>query len=579
MMRSIPLGAFLALLFTTFAWATPTQSTPQPTARLSAGIAKFGSSVRLQVELEGSRDARIVEVPKVDGLSFSGPSRPRLEQFHSMSSRGVVSQITVSWILEIRPLEVGEFVIPPIVLDVDGRSASTRELTLKVVQDMRGEDLGFFEIIDRPTKVFEGQPFTLDLRLGWDAELKVELADLRLPWWNNMPGTLRVEQKAGTGRPRTSLGLNGQSQISVEELPEVKRNGRVFRTFRLRESLIPSRSGTLDFPTSSLEFGIVKRRQFPRDIYESYYAILPPFELTVATIPEEDRPFDWTGAVGLIEVGRRVDRRDVDVGESIKLAVSWTGKGNLEFFDAPDPARLDQFAGFRVLGTEDEFLGDERRVTYDLVPTSPEVDEIPPIPLWIFDPDTESFREIETKPIDIRVRALAEGGGLEVEEEPEGGLILDIRDLHPQPVRARALQGPGSGAIWGVFFGAPLLWLFGRTLVRRRGDPGSIESRRRRGARGRLVRELKGSASAREQSEALQRFLAARTGESDQAWLGRDAQRWSEREAGVGVEAPLLAELRGLVERLDHSAWAGDGTPLQSSEIASLAGRLIKGGL
>ena len=67
-------------------------------------------------------------------------------------------------------------------------------------------------------------------------------------------------------------------------------------------------------------------------------------------LPEQGRPLDFSGAVGTFHASARADRTDVDVGDSIKLSVEWTGDGNLEFFAPPELDRLDAFAGFRVFG-------------------------------------------------------------------------------------------------------------------------------------------------------------------------------------------------------------------------------------
>jgi hypothetical protein len=571
------------MLFGASSVAAAAQSGPVPVARLSTGVAKLGGAVTLQIEIEGARSASILEVPEVEGLSISQPGRPSRNEFRSVVNGRVTRRSSLRWTLEVRPREAGDFVIPPIPLEVDGRRTATRELPLRVVKDLRGEDLGFFEIVDAPQAVFEGQPFTVDLRMGWEATLSIERADLRLPWWGNQPGMLEVEGAARNVRSKwLNFGLNGgRGQVQVEELPQETRAGRRYRCFRLRRNFIPSRDGPLEFSVSVLEFASISQRGFLQNSYESYYALLPAFELNVKTIPEEGRPFDWTGAVGLIEAGRRVDRRDVDVGESIKLAVSWTGPGNLEFFDAPDPARLDSFAGFRVLGTEDEFRGDERRVTYDLVPTSPEVDEIPGLPLWIFDPLLEVYREIETEPVSIRVRPLAEGVGLGLEEEQArgDGVLIDIRDLHLTPAGDEDLTRPGAGRVVGAFFAIGLIWFVGRKYVRRRGDPDSIEARRRRAAARALRRGLKAASSARGQAEVFQGFLAARTGEAQQAWLGRDARRWSADADGAQLDPALASELGDLLAQLDQRTWAGDGRPLEISVLVSLSDRLMKGGL
>jgi len=573
----------LCVLFGASGVSFSAQTGPAPVARLSTGLAKLGGAVTLQVEVEGARSASIIEVPQVEGLSISRPGRPSRNEYRSVVNGRVTRRSSLRWTLEVRPRATGDFMIPPIPVEIDGRRTATQELSLRVVKDLRGEDLGFFEIVDAPATVFEGQPFTVDLRMGWDTKLSIDRADLRLPWWGNQPGMLEVEGGARNVRAKwLNFGLNGgRGQVQVEELPEETRDGRRYRSFRLRRTFIPSRNGPLEFSVSVLEFAILRQRGFLQNNYESYYALLPAFEMNVKSIPEDGRPFDWTGAVGLIEAARRVDRRDVDVGESIKLAVSWTGPGNLEFFNAPDPARLDRFAGFRVLGTEDQFRGDERRVTYDIVPTSPEVDEIPGLPLWIFDPLLEAYREIETEPVAIRVRPLADGLGLGLEEDESrgDGLLIDIRDLHLETTRSDDTMRPGAGRVVGAFFAIGAIWLVGRRYVRRRGDPDSIEARRRRAAGRALRRGLKTSSNAREQSEVFQGFLAARTGEAEQAWLGRDAARWSADLEGSQLDSGLAAELGQTLDQLDQRTWAGDGRPLENSVLISLSERLMKGGM
>jgi hypothetical protein len=299
----------------------------------------------------------------------------------------------------------------------------------------------------------------------------------------------------------------------------------------------------------------------------------------VLELPEAGRPIDYTNAVGTLNANASVDRRDVDAGDSIKLSVEWTGEGNLEFFEPPDPSRMDAFKDFRLYGTNDRKTPDRRVVTYDLAPVSPDAKAIPPVPLVVFDPAKKAYVTIATEPIPIRVRALKTSSGLatEASTKPEPG--IDIKDIQTVPGRETDPPSPGGGVVLATTLGVPLLWFGLRTLVRRRGDPDAPAARARRAARRALQRGLAGAKTASDQARALEAFLGARSGEHAQAWIGRDPLAWS-----AGFVRPRLSEesaksLKGLMGRLDERAWARGDAPIETAEIERAADEVLEGGL
>jgi hypothetical protein len=125
----------------------------------------------------------------------------------------------------------------------------------------------------------------------------------------------------------------------------------------------------------------------------------------------------------------------------------------------------------------------------------------------------------------------------------------------------------------------PLAWLGLRTAVRRRADPDAPVERARRAAKKVLRREIAAASTASAQARALERFLAARTGESAQAWVGRDVVEWS-REAGAGrlalEDARALAALQA---ELDQRTYAGRDEPVDGASVLAIADRVAQGGL
>lgn len=558
------------------------------TAQLSSGIVKLGQDVRLSITVEDARDARVLALPAVDGLKFSALSGPSSQEYVSMIGGRTTRSITLTWVAAVQPTRKGDFRIPPITVVVNGKEQTTREeLVLKVVEDLQGEELGWFEI-DAPDQVAEGQPFTIEMRFGWDAALNNQLnyANLSLPWLRALPGVVEVDSAPLAPNASTvELNLNSRERVKAERLPDRKEKERTFSILRLRRRYIATRSGKIEIPTSHLEFGRVDdsdgffgiRRTSEK---QTYYKRFPEFSIEVIKLAEAGRPLDFSGAVGTIYASASADRRDVDAGDSIKLSVEWTGDANLEFFDAPDLARLESFKGFRVYGTNDKKSYERRTVVYDIAPISPEVKLVPPVPLRVFDPSKKAYVTVETSPIPIQVRALANATGLAA----EGGrpsTVLDIHDIQVEPLAGAVVARSRPWVPVGALASVLVLWVALRTWVRKNGDPDAPMTRARRAARKELVRDLARATKADEQARVLERFLAARSGESPQAWLGRDVVAWaaSSGDGHARLSNEDARELARVLARLDEQTFAGTNAPIDKQEIQNVAERVMRGGL
>ncbi|MCA8979003.1 MAG: BatD family protein [Planctomycetes bacterium] len=547
---------------------------PKVTAQLSSGLVRLGTGVRVNLHAQDVEDARVVDIPEVPGLKLAGISRPSHERRESwINGRRTVST-SIRWVVVYDPIEEGDYVIPPIELEVDGERVKTRELSLTVKRDLQGEELGYMEWIDLPDRIYEGESFRLRLRFGWDVRTSVNHANLMLPWWDELPNAIEAPDPADKLANPVEVYLNNRQRVRVQDLGEQKVGDKSMRLLELDRRYIATRSGAIELPQSFLEFGMVEQRMFSERKNTNYVG-LPETSIEVRALPTDGQPFDFSGGVGRFFVGQSVDRRSVDVGESIKFGVEWSGPANLEFFTAPDPARLEAFDGFRVYGRTDEFLGDRRRVVYDLAPVRSDIEEIPPLPLWVFDTQTEQYTSVDTEPIAIRVRALP--GAVGLSGETSTGPVLDIGDVQTEPEGPDGPAGPSDTTLIAV----PALMLGGwfalRTGVRRAGDPDAPAARARRTALRRLRRELNQARTASDQSLAFRRFLGARTGESPEAWEGRPMLAWFEEHADANGDVQkrdTAQRAAALVRDIDESVWAGSNAALERDRIEGLAREL-----
>ena len=549
---------------------------------LSSALVKLGEPVGIVIRVEGDRRVRFGPLPTVSGLSFSKVTRSGRQQSVSYDTRGrpVVEQRT-TFEVRVQPSGVGTYSIPPLAIELDGQSvqAPDQAMKLEVVKDIEASQLLLFEREEVPEQVFEGQPYTLELRFGWDVTRKLADAELQLPWWERQEGVIEVTSEAAPSGTYEIPIRPGRRAAAIEKLPQVERDGRRFDVYRLRRRFVATRPGTVEFGRSLFKFSELVGRggAFSRGASRDFYAPVEPFEIKVLPVPEEGRPLEWSGAVGEIEAARSVPRRDIDLGDAIELEVRWYGEGNLEFFDPPDLSRLTAFDQFRVLGVEDRKSPDERVVTYDLVPLDAAVNEVPGVPLSVFDTTSRRFVTTSTAPLEIRVTPTAGAGEDPFGAEAEAEAPLVMRDIRPRPDPRRDAPGPGALLGLGALAVSALGWAALRSAVRRRGDPAGIRARQRRGALGLLRRELRSARTPKEMASALERFLARRSGRPPEFWIGRTSLV-STMETEVSDR--LEQRFEALRRDLDRALFGGEGAALVRPEtVLEFAQNAVKEGL
>ncbi|MEZ6017961.1 MAG: BatD family protein [Planctomycetota bacterium] len=567
--------------------------TGSPTVKvfLRNATVRVGEAAQLFVEVDGADRAEILSPPTAKGLSFEPVSGPSRRESYVITNGRQQRSVRLTFSTAARPTAKGTYEISPVRLRVDGRevSAPAEPLVLRVVEDLDASSMLLFTREELPKSIFEGEPYDIELRFGWDATLRAASVELSLPWWNLPDGVLEVKAPVGSARGQQGIFINrARTPEPADYLGQLTVNGQTFEAMRLRRRYIATRPGKLTFGQSVFEFSQLLR---PGSVFEAattreFYGTLPAFELEVRPIPEEGRPFEWTGAVGRFTADRSLDRRDVDVGDTIKLQVVWSGQGNLEFFEPPDLTRVAGFEGFRVLGVDDDRDPDRRRVVYDLVPLRAGDQTVPAVPLHVFDTHDERFVRIDTEPLTLRVRKVdgaddpfANLGAKADGSEPE--VVLDIVDIDPTPKQGPDPAGPSAPLAFGALGALLVVWPFARRAVRRGGDPASASARRRRTARRGLARALQAAGTDPwRMSEALAEYLAARTGEPPAAWVGRDLREWratAERRGAAGV--PTEAALQGLVEvvrELDRARFAADRERPLAGQVAVDRGRVLE---
>jgi len=295
--------------------------------------------------------------------------------------------------------------------------------------DDDGKNYAFIEMTASRDSYFVQEPILLQVRIVYDTNFfetnVIELFRQRLdvqvqaqaPWIRNLPGAIPLDEdneKTGNGTEGEFLSfvLNDNVARAVRKENRIVDN-RVFTVMEFERRFLPSRPGELVIPSPVLRFAYTQ--SFEKDFINGRVAAKrrealvegKEIKLTVHALPDDERPLEFTGAVGVFSIKAVAEPLDLKVGEILKLKLYIEGQGNLEFFEPP---RLEMFEGIHVYGMIEESSGNTRSFTYDLTPLNESVSAIPPIKFAFFDTQTRvGFRTVTTKPILLDVRPLPDG--------------------------------------------------------------------------------------------------------------------------------------------------------------------------
>ena len=544
---------------------------------------------------------------------------------------------TTEWVYRLRPLAVGELVIPeipvpgyapapPIRVRVERGSLRPRSSDPfaspfpspfsspfgrdpfdrlrrreQTIPEVREEDLFIrVEAPDVPVRVGEQALvlYRLWSRVPVYAAAPVELAQPEGFW---------TEEVELPDVPWQERGLSGGEIQARRNRPGPRRerrtlDGVAYDTFPLLlRAVFPTGAGERELAGPRFEIGVQgERRSFfgPEQVVVVREA--PAVTIRAEALPEAGRPAGFAGAVGDYRLSAEVRRDDAPLGdqaavagEPLVLRVELEGSGNLRAAGTPElpgtPEAQRAFRFFDPDSTSETGLRDEgsglafggRQIwEFPLVPEAGGVRNLAAVTLDVFNPRTGAYERLASDPIRIRVEggaATAPGvdGPVAVERLGE-----DIRYL--KPVGA----GTGPPGPWrpGIFFalslGLPVLWNVGFFVARRRrawreANPAEYL---RRGAAKSARRELAGiSASGPEAAtrvgEALTGYAAARLGGSRHGLTPEIAAR---RLEAAGAEPDAARRFRALLSRSEGARFAAPGGAGQAQSDVEEAADLIR---
>jgi hypothetical protein len=552
------------------------------TASLDRDTLTLGESAVLSLTFEGGQ-ARNVPVPSVPGLQFT---QNGTSQSMSIVNGAMSSTITVNF--SVTPQRVGEFTIPALTADLGGQPLSTAPLTLVVSRAAApsaaavnsGSEVAFMRFGFPKNKVYVGQSVV--------AQLELCLRDDVQNFGNFQLTPLNVD---GFSAGKITEGQRRRAQIG----------NRVYTVIPLLVPLTTVKSGALTLGPFSASAVIVLPGQDQNA--NPFYRMLNQGEqrqVALATeavnveslpLPEQNKPANFTGAVGSFTLSATAGPATVTVGDPITVRVQISGRGSLDAITLPVQGAWQNFKTYpptAKVEPADQF-GFQGTKTFEQIisPLNSDVHEIPPLTFAFFNPDDGRYHTLTQAAVPLVVKAAGATPmptmALNTSSAPENQPPQDILPLRQNLGYLTPAGGPLiARPAFLVMQSLPVLAFLAAFVWRKRADNLANNPRlRRQRAVAQLIStglsDLKKFAAENKPEEffaLLFRLLQEQLGERlDCPAIAITESVVGERLTKIGVRSATLESLHELFQLCNQARYA----PVRgSAELNSVAAKFEK---
>jgi len=374
------------------------------TASLDRDTITLGEQATLSLKFDGIQPQNAPALPAVAGLQFQyvGPSSS-----FSFINGQTSSSITYNYI--VAPQRDGEFVVPGMRVDVNGQQFSSSSLKLTVSKANAptaaavnsGSEVAFLKFVSPKNKIYIGEPVVgrLDLYLRDDVQ---NFGNFQL-----------------TGAPAAGFSPGKIAELQSQRR-RVQVGNRVYTIIPLAVPLTAVRTGPLTLGPFTASAVVVLPPQneggdpFFRQFFnqgEQKQVILAtdPVNVESLPLPEQNKPANFTGAVGNYTMTATAGPTNVTVGDPITVRVQISGNGAFDGVTLPAQDAWREFKTYpptTKLETSDQF-GFQGTKTFEQIisPQNSDVHELPPLTFSFFNPDDGQYHTLTQAPVPLVVKA------------------------------------------------------------------------------------------------------------------------------------------------------------------------------
>ena len=203
--------------------------------------------------------------------------------------------------------------------------------------------------------------------------------------------------------------------------------------------LYPQKTGKLDIEPLSLNLSLSvpsdRRDLFGRRILTQGQKTISAGRrvINVKSLPEKNKPTDYTGAVGSFDFDVIIDKNALKASESFQAKIKVKGKGNLKLFNLPSinvPNTLEVYEPEHSENVKISLSGMEGIIedTYTIVPKYQGKYPIPPVQFSYFDPKTSNYKTLRSQNLLVDVFEGPLAGSNTNQEKVETKQIISTKE-------------------------------------------------------------------------------------------------------------------------------------------------------
>ncbi len=417
------------------------------TAKISPVSIGKDETAELRLMIENARQVDQIIPPSLnDFIVVSGPN----QESGMESSNGVTRQyIGITYLL--RPKSTGKFTIGQAIAKADGKTFRSNRVTLVVTKNSSGNNpvnaspgLGGLSVYPEPEVQSSFDDFIIRKdeniaeKIRKNIFIKVDVSKQSCFVGEPVMVTYKLYTRLKSESSITkNPSFNGFSVIDLfppgnTYYSDEKLNGRSYNVYTLRKSqLYPLQAGVVELESAEVENNIhfIKEeyiksqqddignlfREFsqtsipPEGMQDEKVTLASkPALITVKPLPEKDKPIHFKGAVGNFRIEASLEKNNFSTEDAGKLIIAISGEGNMSMIIAPDvswPGGLEPFESKTREQLNKQTIPVSGIKLFEFPFTAGKAGAyiIPEISFSYFDPATQKYKTVNTKPLSIAV--------------------------------------------------------------------------------------------------------------------------------------------------------------------------------
>lgn len=388
-----------------------------------------GAQVQLQYILKGG-EGRDIQIPdEIKGFSILyGPSVSTMYSTSIINGKST-SESNITYTFVLMASEEGTFTLPAASVKVGGRNYKSNTAQIKVLPPDKNadsqqqgrqpqaitssstaenvkDDDAFIRAIFSKTKVNEQEAVVVTFRFYTVLNIR-DVGKIEFPEFEGF----MVED----------FDLPVNRQMALEHY-----KGRNYYTIDVKKSLLfPQRSGEITIPAGKMEIVFEvksgKRVQTffgPQEVMTEAKKVLrtAPVTVNVAPLPTQNKPLNFSGAVGQFTFKPEISAQKVKANDAITIKVDISGTGNMKLIKNPEVKFPKDFETYDPKVTNsfnitNNGLSGTKSIEYLFIPRYPGKFTIPSIEFSYYDIQQKTYRTEKSPEYVIEVDKDPNAGG------------------------------------------------------------------------------------------------------------------------------------------------------------------------